>query len=106
MFKTTIGPEGTSVGFFRPETAQGLFVNFRRLLDYNAQKMPFAAAQVTKTGLQLPPLGWVSVTKSRRVLVSCEFASSAWRRSSTSSTPRTRSTPSLPPSRIRSSCSS
>jgi hypothetical protein len=29
MFKTTIGPEGTSVGFLRPETAQGLFVNFR-----------------------------------------------------------------------------
>ncbi|CAM9690533.1 unnamed protein product, partial [Laminaria digitata] len=48
MFKTTIGPEGTQVGFFRPETAQGLFVNFRRLLDYNAQKMPFAAAQVKK----------------------------------------------------------
>eukprot|EP00816_Leptocylindrus_hargravesii_P003166 CAMPEP_0196823322 /NCGR_PEP_ID=MMETSP1362-20130617/86987_1 /TAXON_ID=163516 /ORGANISM="Leptocylindrus danicus, Strain CCMP1856" /LENGTH=704 /DNA_ID=CAMNT_0042203153 /DNA_START=23 /DNA_END=2137 /DNA_ORIENTATION=+ len=46
MFKTTIGPEGTSVGFLRPETAQGLFVNFRRLLDYNAQKMPFAAAQI------------------------------------------------------------
>lgn len=46
MFKTTIGPEGTHVGFFRPETAQGLFVNFRRLLDYNAQKMPFAAAQL------------------------------------------------------------
>ncbi len=29
MFKTTIGPEGTHVGFLRPETAQGLFVNFR-----------------------------------------------------------------------------
>lgn len=29
MFKTSIGPEGTSVGFLRPETAQGLFVNFR-----------------------------------------------------------------------------
>jgi len=46
MFKTSIGPEGTSVGFLRPETAQGLFVNFRRLLDYNNQKMPFAAAQI------------------------------------------------------------
>lgn len=46
MFKTTIGPEGTSVGYLRPETAQGLFVNFRRLLDYNQQKMPFAAAQI------------------------------------------------------------
>lgn len=29
MFKTTIGPEGTLVGYLRPETAQGLFVNFR-----------------------------------------------------------------------------
>lgn len=46
MFKTSIGPEGTSVGFLRPETAQGLFVNFKRLLEYNAQKMPFAAAQI------------------------------------------------------------
>eukprot|EP01038_Epipyxis_sp_PR26KG_P012116 gene12116-16222_t len=46
MFKTTIGPEGTAVGYLRPETAQGLFVNFRRLLDYNQQKMPFAAAQI------------------------------------------------------------
>ena len=46
MFKTTIGPEGTSVGYLRPETAQGLFVNFRRLLDANAGKMPFAAAQI------------------------------------------------------------
>jgi glycyl-tRNA synthetase len=46
MFQTSIGPEGTSVGYLRPETAQGLFVNFRRLLDLNAQKMPFAAAQI------------------------------------------------------------
>jgi glycyl-tRNA synthetase len=46
MFKTSIGPEGTSVGYLRPETAQGLFVNFKRLLEYNAAKMPFAAAQI------------------------------------------------------------
>lgn len=46
MFKTTIGPEGTSVGYLRPETAQGLFVNFRRLLDYNQNRMPFAASQI------------------------------------------------------------
>ena len=30
---TTIGPEGTSVGFLRPETAQGIFINFERLRD-------------------------------------------------------------------------
>eukprot|EP00562_Extubocellulus_spinifer_P000123 CAMPEP_0178484438 /NCGR_PEP_ID=MMETSP0696-20121128/7752_1 /TAXON_ID=265572 /ORGANISM="Extubocellulus spinifer, Strain CCMP396" /LENGTH=706 /DNA_ID=CAMNT_0020111991 /DNA_START=63 /DNA_END=2183 /DNA_ORIENTATION=+ len=46
MFKTSIGPEGTAVGYLRPETAQGLFVNFRRLLDANSGKMPFAAAQI------------------------------------------------------------
>lgn len=46
MFKTSIGPEGTSVGYLRPETAQGLFVNFRRLLEFNGQRMPFAAAQI------------------------------------------------------------
>jgi glycyl-tRNA synthetase len=46
MFKTLIGPEGNSVGYLRPETAQGLFVNFRRLLDYNQGRMPFAAAQI------------------------------------------------------------
>jgi glycyl-tRNA synthetase len=53
MFKTTIGPEGTSVGYLRPETAQGLFVNFRRLLEYNAGKVPFAAAQVQCVHAQL-----------------------------------------------------
>lgn len=46
MFKTHIGPEGTSVGYLRPETAQGLFCNFRRLLELNTGKMPFAAAQI------------------------------------------------------------
>jgi glycyl-tRNA synthetase len=46
MFATKIGPEGTSIGYLRPETAQGLFVNFRRLLDFNGKKMPFAAAQI------------------------------------------------------------
>ena len=46
MFGTKIGPEGTSVGYLRPETAQGLFVNFRRLLDFNGKRMPFAAAQI------------------------------------------------------------
>ena len=46
MFKTMIGPTGQLVGYLRPETAQGLFVNFRRLLDFNQGKMPFAAAQI------------------------------------------------------------
>lgn len=31
MFKTSIGPRGDSIGYLRPETAQGIFVNFRYL---------------------------------------------------------------------------
>lgn len=46
MFATTIGPEGTSKGYLRPETAQGIFVNFKRLLEYNNGRIPFAAAQI------------------------------------------------------------
>jgi len=29
MFRTSIGPRGDMVGYLRPETAQGIFVNFR-----------------------------------------------------------------------------
>lgn len=46
MFKTSIGPTGQLPGYLRPETAQGIFVNFKRLLDYNGGKLPFAAAQI------------------------------------------------------------
>jgi glycyl-tRNA synthetase len=46
MFKTSIGPTGKSVGYLRPETAQGIFVNFRRLYEYNNRRLPFAAAQI------------------------------------------------------------
>lgn len=34
------------MGYLRPETAQGIFVNFRDLLYYNGGKLPFAAAQI------------------------------------------------------------
>ena len=46
MFKTSIGPRGDQVGYLRPETAQGIFVNFRDLLYYNGNRLPFAAAQI------------------------------------------------------------
>eukprot|EP00635_Sarcinochrysidales_sp_CCMP3193_P006985 CAMPEP_0118913898 /NCGR_PEP_ID=MMETSP1166-20130328/14492_1 /TAXON_ID=1104430 /ORGANISM="Chrysoreinhardia sp, Strain CCMP3193" /LENGTH=764 /DNA_ID=CAMNT_0006853463 /DNA_START=85 /DNA_END=2379 /DNA_ORIENTATION=- len=46
MFGTKIGPSGALTGYLRPETAQGLFVNFKRLLDYNNGRVPFAAAQI------------------------------------------------------------
>jgi glycyl-tRNA synthetase len=46
MFKTSIGPRGDAVGYLRPETAQGIFVNFKDLLYYNGNRLPFAAAQI------------------------------------------------------------
>lgn len=46
MFATQIGPSGLVKGFLRPETAQGIFVNFKRLLEFNQGKLPFAAAQI------------------------------------------------------------
>lgn len=46
MFATQIGPTGLIKGFLRPETAQGIFVNFKRLLEFNQGRLPFAAAQI------------------------------------------------------------
>ncbi|KAL4342970.1 hypothetical protein HN51_061281 [Arachis hypogaea] len=46
MFQTSIGQSGLSPGYMRPETAQGIFVNFKDLYYYNGNKLPFAAAQI------------------------------------------------------------
>lgn len=46
MFQTSIGPSGLSAGYMRPETAQGIFVDFKDLYYYNGNKLPFAAAQI------------------------------------------------------------
>ncbi|XP_074549412.1 glycine--tRNA ligase-like isoform X2 [Halichoeres trimaculatus] len=46
MFKTSIGPGGNVPGYLRPETAQGMFLNFKRLLEFNQGKLPFGAAQI------------------------------------------------------------
>ncbi len=45
MFKTTIGPGSARVGYLRPETAQGIFVNFPNLYRYNREKMPLGVIQ-------------------------------------------------------------
>jgi glycyl-tRNA synthetase len=45
MFKTNIGPGSDRVGYLRPETAQGIFVNFPNLYRYNREKMPLGVIQ-------------------------------------------------------------
>ena len=46
MFETQIGPTGGFKGYLRPETAQGHFVNFRHLLDFNGGRIPFGSASI------------------------------------------------------------
>ncbi len=46
LFKTTIGPYSSHIGYCRPETAQGIFVNFKRLYEFSRGKIPFGVAQV------------------------------------------------------------
>lgn len=49
MFETAIGPSGQLKGYLRPETAQGQFLNFSKLLECNNLKMPFASASIGKS---------------------------------------------------------
>jgi glycyl-tRNA synthetase len=46
MFKTTIGPYSDAVGYGRPEAAQGIFVEFKRLYEMAREKLPFGALQI------------------------------------------------------------
>jgi glycyl-tRNA synthetase len=46
MFETNIGPGSSSPGYLRPETAQGVFVEFPQLAEYARNQLPFGVAQV------------------------------------------------------------
>jgi glycyl-tRNA synthetase len=50
MFKTFMGPveEDAAVVYLRPETAQGIYVNFLNVLNASRQKIPFGIAQIGK----------------------------------------------------------
>ena len=48
MFKTSIGPGGGQTGYLRPETAQGIFVEFPRLKEYARNQLPFGITQIGK----------------------------------------------------------
>ncbi|CAI2185561.1 6224_t:CDS:10 [Funneliformis geosporum] len=49
MFESNIGPTGHVKGYLRPETAQGQFLNFKRFLEFNNDKMPFASASIGRS---------------------------------------------------------
>ena len=48
MFKTHIGPtdDNSSVIYLRPETAQGIYVNYKNIIQSNRMKIPFGIAQI------------------------------------------------------------
>jgi glycyl-tRNA synthetase len=50
MFKTFVGPvdDASAVVYLRPETAQGIFVNFLNVQGASRQKLPFGIAQIGK----------------------------------------------------------
>lgn len=53
MFRTTVGAassddDPTALAYLRPETAQGIFTNFKNVLDTSRRKLPFGIAQIGK----------------------------------------------------------
>lgn len=51
MFRTFVGPveDDASTAYLRPETAQGMFINFKNILQTTRKKPPFGIAQVGKS---------------------------------------------------------
>ncbi len=51
MFKTFMGPveDNASVVYLRPETAQGIFVNFQNVVNTARKRLPFGIAQIGKS---------------------------------------------------------
>lgn len=66
MFKTHAGPveDSAAVAYLRPETAQGMFVNFANVLQTSRKKPPFGIAQVGKSFRnEITPQNWIFRTR-------------------------------------------
>ena len=66
MFKTHAGPieDAGAVAYLRPETAQGMFVNFANVLNSTRRKPPFGIAQVGKSFRnEITPQNWIFRTR-------------------------------------------
>ena len=51
MFRTQVGPvaESGAEAFLRPETAQGIFINFKNVMQFSRKRPPFGIAQIGKS---------------------------------------------------------
>ncbi len=66
MFKTQAGPveDSAAAAYLRPETAQGMFVNFANVLNTTRKKPPFGIAQVGKAFRnEITPQNWIFRTR-------------------------------------------
>lgn len=60
MFETQVGTQGDMKSYLRPETAQGIFVNFKNVVDTMAPKIPFGIAQIGKAFRnEIAPREWL-----------------------------------------------
>lgn len=68
MFSTHLGPvaDSGSIVYLRPETAQGIFVNFKNVVDTCRAKIPFGIAQVGKAFRN-------EITTKNFIFRTCEF---------------------------------
>lgn len=68
MFKTHLGSleDSSSVVYLRPETAQGIFINFQNIVDSTRLKLPFGVAQQGKSFRN-------EITTRRFTFRTCEF---------------------------------
>ena len=68
MFQTHLGPveDGGDVVFLRPETAQGIYVNFRNVVQSSRVKIPFGIAQIGKAFRN-------EITTKNFIFRTCEF---------------------------------
>jgi glycyl-tRNA synthetase len=68
MFRTHLGPVANdgSVVYLRPETAQGIYVNFKNVLQSSRQKVPFGIAQIGKAFRN-------EITTKNFIFRTCEF---------------------------------
>ena len=68
MFQTHIGPtsDDASVVYLRPETAQGIYVNFKNVVQSSRVKIPFGIAQIGKSFRN-------EITTKNFIFRSCEF---------------------------------
>jgi glycyl-tRNA synthetase len=68
MFQTNLGPveDSSSIVYLRPETAQGIYVNFKNVVQTSRQKVPFGIAQVGKAFRN-------EITTKNFIFRTCEF---------------------------------